>query len=53
MGWRDGLAARFAAFPEDVSSSPSTCVRWLVTDCNFSSRRFSTLFWPLKAVAHI
>lgn len=29
---------------EDLSSDPSTYTEWLTTSCNFSSRRYNTLF---------
>lgn len=52
LGWwwldRSGQGLRkVVALPEDPSSVPNTHVGWLTVNRNFSSREFSTLFWPL------
>ena len=43
--WAAGMTHQLTA--EDPGVGFSTYIGWLIADCKFSSRRSSTLFWPL------
>jgi hypothetical protein len=40
-----------ATLEEDMSSTPTTHLRWLATTCKYNLRESDTLFWSLTSIA--